>query len=392
MSSVRIRELSKRFPGRPPATAIESIDLDIEDGEFVVLLGPSGCGKTTTLRCVAGLEKGSTGRVDIGGRTVFDARSGVDLPPNQRDIGMVFQSYGLWPHMSVRKNIDYPLRARRLHEGRKGSWVDDAAALVDCKHLLDRYPAQLSGGQQQRVALARSLVARPSLVLFDEPLSNLDARLRDQVRQELHELHSRVRFTALFVTHDQPEALALADRLVVMNSGRIEQCDTPQVVFDHPNTEYVAGFMGMTNRLVLTRTGQAWTCGEVKVVDAARLSGLSGVADGGSAAVRIRPEDVTVLPVRASVPVGHTSLLAEVTDVAYGGRHLDVTARVGAQRVLARVTDADARHHVLDSGGRDLQVRLAVPDVATRVFALPDAAPRTDDRVDAHSHEPEAVR
>src|SRR5205814_3183671 len=187
---------------------------------------PSGCGKTTTLRCIAGLETGENGSIAFGDRTVFDAERRTNVPPNKRNIGMVFQSYALWPHMTVRKNIGYPLRTRRIKGAQAKGWIEKVAALVDTTQLLDRHPAQLSGGQQQRIALARGLVARPELVLFDEPLSNLDARLRDQVRAELHELHQRLHFTAVFVTHDQSEALALGDRIAIMRSGKIEQYGT----------------------------------------------------------------------------------------------------------------------------------------------------------------------
>ena len=203
MSHVSIQSMTMHFDGKPPTKAVDDLDLEIEEGEFLVLLGPSGCGKTTTLRCLAGLETPSAGQISFGPTTVFDAERRVNLSPDKRNIGMVFQSYALWPHMTVRKNIAYPLKARRIKEGLKGGWVEETAALVDCGALLDRYPAQLSGGQQQRVALARGLVARPDLVLFDEPLSNLDARLRDQVRAEIHELHGRLSFTRR-VRHPRP--------------------------------------------------------------------------------------------------------------------------------------------------------------------------------------------
>ena len=199
--------------------AIDNLDLDIEPGEFLVLLGPSGCGKTTTLRCIAGLETGEEGSIEIGDGAVFDASRGINVPPNKRNLGMVFQSYALWPHMTVRKNIGYPLRTRGIKGDKANQWIEEVAALVDTSALLDRYPSQLSGGQQQRVALSRGLVARPDIVLFDEPLSNLDARLRDLVRTEIHELHARIGFTAVYVTHDQVEALALGDRLAIMRAG-----------------------------------------------------------------------------------------------------------------------------------------------------------------------------
>ena len=209
MSSLTISSLSKEF-GKTRVVA--DLNLQVATGEMLVLVGPSGCGKTTTLRCLAGLEVPDAGSITFGGRTVFDAAAGVDVAPDKRNIGMVFQSYALWPHMTVRENVAYPLKVRGLKQGLAQGWVDDTVKLVDCEKLLDRYPAQLSGGQQQRVALARGLVARPELMLFDEPLSNLDARLRDQVRSQLHELHARLGFTAVFVTHDQVEALAQPPR------------------------------------------------------------------------------------------------------------------------------------------------------------------------------------
>ncbi len=239
MANVSIRGLSKRFGGKVPTTAVDDLTLEIDPGEFLVLLGPSGCGKTTTLRCVAGLESADEGTIAFGERTVFDAGAGINIPPNKRNIGMVFQSYALWPHMTVRENIGYPLRARRMKRSTSAEWIKDVADLVDCGGLLDRYPAQLSGGQQQRVALSRGLVARPDLVLFDEPLSNLDARLRDQVRTEIHELHQRLHFTAVYVTHDQTEALALGDRLAIMRAGAVEQLGAPEQIFEEPATEYV---------------------------------------------------------------------------------------------------------------------------------------------------------
>jgi len=333
VANVSIKNLSKHFGGKNPTTAIDDLDLEIEEGEFLVLLGPSGCGKTTTLRCVAGLETGDAGWIAFGERVVYDAGSGVNVPPNKRNIGMVFQSYALWPHMTVRKNIGYPLRTRGIKGAQAKEWTQEVAELVDTSSLLDRYPAQLSGGQQQRIALARGLVARPQLVLFDEPLSNLEARLRDQVRTEIHELHARLGFTAVYVTHDQVEALALGDRLAIMRAGALEQLAAPDVIFEEPATEYVAAFIGMANRLDFERHDGTWW------VEGERVAGeLDTFATSGRVVARTRPEDIDLVPNRADLAAaGAISFPATVTDVAFGGRHLDVAVTVGSTHLLTRV-------------------------------------------------------
>ena len=347
MTHLRIEGLTKRFAAKPPTTAMDDLTLDIEEGEFLVLLGPSGCGKTTTLRCLAGLETPDEGRITFGDRPVFDSSAKVNLSADKRNIGMVFQSYALWPHMTVRKNIGYPLKARRLKGPETKSWVEDTAELVDCTKLLDRYPAQLSGGQQQRVALARGLVSRPDVVLFDEPLSNLDARLRDQVRAQLHELHTRLRFSAVFVTHDQSEALALADRVAIMRAGRFEQVGTPEHVFEEPATEYVAEFIGMSNRVPLVHDGTSWTFSGEAVTGDLRLPGGTT-----SATARLRPEDLQLAPTVADCASGAACIPAKVVDSQFGGRHMDVVVQVRDTRLHARVPsgafDGWARKLVLD--------------------------------------------
>ncbi len=331
MKHVRLEGLTKRFAGKPPTTAMDNLSLDIEDGEFVVLLGPSGCGKTTTLRCLAGLETPDEGRICFGDDEVFDSSRKVNLSPDKRSIGMVFQSYALWPHMSVRKNIAYPIKARKLKKV-ADNWVEDTADLVDCGHLLDRFPAQLSGGQQQRVALARGIVARPDIVLFDEPLSNLDARLRDSVRAQLHELHNRLRFSAVFVTHDQTEALALADRVVIMKAGRFEQVGTPEEIFDSPATEYVADFIGMSNGLPLERADDGW------IVSGERVTGQLDVPrDLDEVHLRLRAEDIHLAPPGSQVELATATCRGVVIDSQFGGRHMDVILRVGEERLQARV-------------------------------------------------------
>jgi iron(III) transport system ATP-binding protein len=337
MSRVTIEGLVKHFHGNPPTKAVDDLDLQIEEGEFLILLGPSGCGKTTALRCLAGLETPSAGRIAFGDREMFDASRRVNVAPDKRNIGMVFQSYALWPHLTVRKNIAYPLKARKLRNGLKGGWVEETAELVDCGSLLDRYPAQLSGGQQQRVALARGLVARPELVLFDEPLSNLDARLRDQVRAEIHELHTRLGYTAVFVTHDQSEALALGDRLAVMRQGRIEQYDTPEQIFEHPATEYVAAFLGMSNRLVCRYVDGRWVA-EGEVLGGAPVQ---PAPTGAALAVRLRADDVGLHPSGDGLGPDRTTFDVTVVDAEYAGRNMDVVVQVGGTRLHARIPTGD---------------------------------------------------
>jgi len=331
---VEVKDVSKTFvrSGGAEVTAVDDVNLTLHSEEILVLLGPSGCGKSTLLRCLAGLEHPDTGTIIIAGDVVFDRDRRVSLPPNERDVNMMFQSYALWPHMTVRKNIGYPLKARKINKAECKGWVEETAALVDCGQLLDRYPGQLSGGQQQRVALARGLVARPDVVLFDEPLSNLDARLRDMVRAQLHELHTRLKFTAVFVTHDQSEALALGDRMAIMRAGRIEQFDTPESVFEEPGTEYVAEFIGMSNRLPLQRQDGAWVfAGETVNGDLP----LAGAHD--DVFVRLRPDDLMLSPVEQQLPPQSVTFPAEIVDSEFGGRHMDVIVSVRGTRLHARV-------------------------------------------------------
>ncbi|PBC54286.1 ABC transporter ATP-binding protein [Rhodococcus sp. ACPA1] len=338
-SQFRVSNLTKTFGSN---TIVDQLDLDIEDGEFLVLLGPSGCGKTTTLRCIAGLETPEGGSITFKDHTVFDASTRVNVPAYKRNIGMVFQSYALWPNMTVRENIRYPLKVRRMKSAIAAGQIETAAGMVDCGALLDRYPSQLSGGQQQRVAVARGLVAQPDLVLFDEPLSNLDARLRDQVRSQIHQLHQRLGFTAVFVTHDQAEAFALGDRLAIMKAGRIEQYDTPERVYESPSSDYVAAFIGMANRLELVRRHEGWTtrAGTPVDLDAAGVQG--GHISGDAAVGRMRPDDLALRRSLDEVAPGDVGLAGELVTSEYGGRHFDVTVNAGGERLYLR---ADAAQH-----------------------------------------------
>ncbi|MCB9916309.1 MAG: ATP-binding cassette domain-containing protein [Planctomycetes bacterium] len=265
MASVSLKGLSKVYPGG--VTAVQGVDLEVRDGEFVVLVGPSGCGKSTTLRMVAGLEEISAGELRIGERLVNE------VPGRDRDVAMVFQSYALYPHLSVRQNLAFPLERRRAHgskllrlasagyraaaraeDAALAARVDEAARTLGITALLERKPGALSGGQRQRVAVGRALVREPAVFLFDEPLSNLDAKLRVEMRAELARLHQRLGATMLYVTHDQEEAMTLGDRLVVMEGGVVQQCGTPRDVYDRPANRFVAGFVGTPSMNFLPAT------------------------------------------------------------------------------------------------------------------------------------------
>src|SRR4026207_430559 len=235
MAGVSFRDVDKRYGD---VAVIKDLNLEIKDEEFMVLVGPSGCGKSTALRMIAGLEEISGGEISIGDRVVND------LPPKDRDIAMVFQSYALYPHMTVRENLEFGLQIRKMPREEIDRMVNDAAKILDITHLLDRKPKQMSGGQRQRVAVGRAIVRKPAVFLFDEPLSNLDAKLRVQMRAEIKILHQRVGTTSIYVTHDQIEAMTLADRIVVLNAGRIEQVGTPLELYRNPANIFVAGFIG----------------------------------------------------------------------------------------------------------------------------------------------------
>ena len=236
MTTLRIKDVYKVYPNG--AEAVKGVSVDVEDGELVVFVGPSGCGKSTLLRMVAGLESVTKGEVELAGRVVND------LEPADRNIAMVFQNYALYPHMSVRKNLAYGLKNRKTPQDEINRRVDEAAALLQIDEYLDRRPSQLSGGQRQRVAMGRAIVRHPDIFLFDEPLSNLDAKLRNQMRLEIKKLQRRLDTAAIYVTHDQVEAMTLADRIVVLNGGRVEQIGTPAEVYSNPASTFVASFIG----------------------------------------------------------------------------------------------------------------------------------------------------
>ncbi len=252
MAPILLEGLQKVYPGKPPVVALDDLTLEIGDGELVVFVGPSGCGKSTALRCVAGLEKLSAGRVLIGGREV------QELPPGKRDIAMVFQNYALYPHLTVYKNLAFPLKERHVRRAEIDSEVRSVAEMLELTPLLRRRPGQLSGGQRQRVAMGRALVRQPQAFLLDEPLSNLDAKLRTQMRGEIAEVHRRLGITSIYVTHDQVEAMTLGQRIVIMRDGKLQQVGAPAEVYQNPENVFVAGFLGTPSMNLLCRSHGEW--------------------------------------------------------------------------------------------------------------------------------------
>jgi iron(III) transport system ATP-binding protein len=330
MNAVRAEGLRKVFRDRNgEVAAIAGVDLTVQEGELLVLVGPSGCGKTTLLRCLAGLEQATEGRVSIGSEVVFDAGERVFVPPNKRDIGMVFQKYALWPHMTVRRNVEYPLRARRLKEHLKGGSAMRALESVECHALADRIPGELSGGQQQRVALARAIVSNPAVLFLDEPLSNLDALLRIQLREELRLLHREIRFTGVYVTHDQNEALSLGDRVAVMRAGRIEQLAPPAEVYDRPATPEVATFLGIRNRFAVECVDRTWRTA------AGELVGFTSPTAAERFDLFARPEDVVLDdPAGPATDGTWTVGAATVQETLFGGGHHEYVVGLDEDRVI----------------------------------------------------------
>ncbi len=280
MASLALRNLVKSFDR---TEVLHGISLDVKDGEFVVLVGPSGCGKSTTLRLIAGLEELTAGEIEIEGRVVNN------LEPKDRNIAMVFQNYAIYPHMSVRKNIGFGLRTSKLSRAEKEARLLEVSGILDMNDLLDRKPSQLSGGQRQRVAIGRAMVRDPAVFLFDEPLSNLDAQLRTQMRLEIKKLHQRVGNTIIFVTHDQIEAMTMADRIVIMKDGRIQQVGTPSEVYHEPANIFVAQFIGAPSMNLLSGTADG---GAVRIGAGGGIELGVAIEDGWPVKVGVRPDDL----------------------------------------------------------------------------------------------------
>ena len=321
MPGIEIHGITKVFPGG--VTALDSLDLTIEDGEFFALLGPSGCGKTTLLRTIAGLETATSGQIHIGDRDV------TPLPPGARKLAMVFQDYALYPHMTVRDNIAYPLKVKKVSRPQRATEAESAGASLSLDHLMERRPGQLSGGQQQRVALARAIATRPDAFLFDEPLSNLDARLRLEARTFLKQLQRELSTTAVFVTHDQSEALALADRMAVMESGVIRQVGTPSELFHRPANLFVAGFIGSTPMNLIpgtiTAEGVAFEGGVLPVEDVP--SSASGDVYYGVRPEYVRLDESSAL--RGTVAITENLGTEYLVTVDFGGAQVKATVEEG---------------------------------------------------------------
>lgn len=378
MAQVLLEKVAKVYPpagrGNPaPVRAVDSIDLSIADREFVVLVGPSGCGKSTTLRMVAGLEDISEGTISIGNRVVND------VPPKDRDIAMVFQNYALYPHMTVKQNMAFALKLRKTPKAEIERRVSEAAKTLEITHLLDRTPRQLSGGQRQRVAVGRAIVREPAAFLFDEPLSNLDAKLRVTTRAELKRLHQRLQTTTIYVTHDQEEAMTLGDRIVVMHAGRIQQADSPLNTYHFPANRFVAGFIGMPpmnffdgaisqkdgelifEEGVLSRTSDTKEDGELTIPGngftislPSRLREALAGAVGSHVVLGVRPEDISFQP-RAS-PQDSARLSVRPKVVEPLGREMDIYFATQLKDGLVARVEASTELSQLVASGRATDV------------------------------------
>ncbi len=328
---LEVRNLVKIF-GK--LTAVDNVSFKVEQGEVVTLLGPSGCGKTTTLRMVAGFEKPNAGEVEIAGRVVVATNRRINMPPEKRDIGMVFQSYAIWPHMTVFENVAFPLSVRRANRQEIKRRVEETLQLVGLANFSDRPAILLSGGQQQRVSLARALVYSPSILLLDEPLSNLDAKLREQMRIEIKRLQQQLGFTVLFVTHDQIEAMSLSTRLALMNQGRIEQIGAPQDIYEHPQTPFVEDFLGRILRFQgkIIEKQHGFDIVEfdgLKNIPVRISESLDGAEIGKRVLVAIRPEDTQV---DSNANDNRDNVIpCDVENILHLGRELELVLRVGGR-------------------------------------------------------------
>jgi iron(III) transport system ATP-binding protein len=355
LATVSLKQLTKQFG---EAAAVDRLDLEIGDGEFVSLLGPSGCGKTTTLRLLAGFLQPDGGEIRVDHKVI--SSPAVLIPPERRNMSMIFQSYAVWPHMTVFQNVAYGLKLKKLPGGEIATKVARMLRLVRLDALAGRYPGELSGGQQQRVALARALVVEPEILLLDEPLSNLDANLREEMRFEIRRLHEEFRITTVYVTHDQAEAMVTSDRIAVMHQGRIVQLGPPEEIFDRPKTRFVAEFIGKTNML----RGRLEDGRSVAIGDGLRLgvTAAGALARGSDVFVCIRPHNIRL-----------TATAAEAENARRNGVNLFSGV------VRRRVYFGDANDYVIELPDLRLNLRVLAPpaqryEAGQQIFALADPA------------------
>ncbi len=361
--AVEVRGVTKRYAGAHGSVlALNDVSLVIRPAERLVLLGPSGCGKTTLLRCIAGLETPDEGEILIGGTTVFSARRGIALPPERRGISMVFQSYALWPHMTAAENIAYPLQNRFVRKVDVASRVEMVLRMVGCDGLDRRHPSQLSGGQQQRIALARAIVSGDPLILFDEPLSNVDAKVRERLRIELIGLQKRLGFAAVYVTHDQIEAAAIAHRMAVMAAGTVAQTGTPREIYEDPASSYVAEFTGTTNELA-GEVVQQTRDGTVVSTPIGNLlsSNIMHFAVGQKVKVLLRPECIQL----ATGPADVNAWRARVESRMFLGSQTEYALGSPGGYMLVRDTETEQFEE-------DAEVWASIPSLKVKLFAVQD--------------------
>ncbi|MDV3130136.1 ABC transporter ATP-binding protein [Mycobacterium sp. 21AC1] len=361
MPTIQLSRISKRYQGSD-ASAVDDLDLTVDDGDFMCMLGPSGCGKTTTLRMIAGLEQPTAGSISVDEQVLDSVERGLFVPPERREMGLVFQSYALWPHMTIRKNTEYGLRLRKVGREERRRRAEEVMTVMGIDRYADRYPSQLSGGQQQRVALARMLAVNPRVMLLDEPLSNLDSRLRLEMRAELKRIHQNFGSTLVFVTHDQWEAMTLATRIAVLFEGRLQQIGTPTEIYDRPRNRFVAEFLG-NPPINIIEIDEAESAPHLAAAHAFALAHTTGSARPGS--IGFRPESVRIErsdqestgtglcidgTVFAVLPTGGSWTMEIVCD----GRHLFATTSISpditpGDEVRMRIASRDV--HVFDTEG-----------------------------------------
>ncbi len=338
MAQLDLIHLSKHYNNFP---VVKDVNLTVTDGEFLTLLGPSGCGKTTTLRMIAGFTTPTEGNILLDGSPIYSDEKKISLPPEERDMGMVFQSYAVWPHMNIYKNVAYPLKFKKIDKKNEREQVEQVLDLVKLSGLEDRMPDQLSGGQQQRVALARALVMEPKVLLLDEPLSNLDAKLRESMRFEIVQLQKRLSITVVYVTHDQAEAMSMSDRIVVLHDGEIMQIGSPKEIYQSPKNQFVAGFIGLANFIPCTVQEITGEHARVKLEDGLDEHYIvvpvvpDAFAVGEKAMVVVRNEDVQILP------FAEGGTRAKLVRQSYLGDKSDCLFQLGAVEIRAN-TDPGA--------------------------------------------------